>query len=43
LILGSEKAAEWVKQQDNLSTFFILDDGKVVFNERMQDYFWRNK
>lgn len=43
LILGSEKAAEWVNQQDNLSTFFILDDGKVVFNEKMQDYFWRNK
>lgn len=42
LLLGSKKGAEWVEKQDiQISTFFVLDDGRVHLNESMKDLFWR--
>jgi thiamine biosynthesis lipoprotein len=38
LILGREKGLEWIESDAALAGLFILDNGEVLYSQRMQEY-----
>jgi FAD:protein FMN transferase len=40
LILGSRDGMRWIEAQEHLAAIFVLEDGRVEWNERMRQMLW---
>jgi len=41
LILGSENGLHWLEDHPHYAGLLILEDGRVIYSERMHQYLWR--
>jgi thiamine biosynthesis lipoprotein len=41
LILGGEKGLSWLNEHADHAGLLVLEDGRVLYSERMQKYLWR--
>lgn len=42
LILGSQRGLEWIEARPEFSAFLVLESGEILFNKKMEKYFWRS-
>jgi thiamine biosynthesis lipoprotein len=41
LILGSENGLRWLNERADYAGLLVLEDGRVLYSDRMQQYLWR--
>ncbi len=42
LIMGSIDGLDFIDEQPDLAGLFILDNGEIIFSQRIQEFIWRN-